>query len=264
MSLEADPREVADAAHTAAQEAQASQAAQDALARLHQLLWAGLMFALAIFAKFPGADLLVSARWYAPGQGFVHAQDPWVVALYDWTPWLGRALVVALALYAALAPALARRWLLRGDAARAAQALGPWRRLALVSVCAALLGPGLLIEGVFKNVVGRPRPVQVSAFGGPDAYQGPFEVGQTPHRHRSFVSSHAAAGFSLLTLGLTCGPVWRRRWLLVGIGAGALVGLGRMLQGGHYLSDIVFAFYSVWLSGLLVAWIDRQWRDRAA
>ncbi len=233
--------------------------AQESLSRLNQLLWAGLMFALAVFAKFPAADLIVSGKWYDLDQGFVLARHPVVLALYDWTPLFGRSLVVCLAVYAMLAPWIARRQAAAGRTEQAERMLGPWRHLAVVAVCCALLGPGLLIEGLFKNVVGRPRPVQVVQFGGIDRYQGPFAMGEDPKNHRSFVSSHAAAGFSLLTLGLTCGPVWRRRWLLIGITTGAAVGTGRILQGGHFLSDIVFAFYSVWLSALLVAWIDRKW-----
>lgn len=236
--------------------------AQEALSRLHQLLWAGLMFALAVFAKFPAADLIVSGKWYDLDQGFLLAKHPVVQGLYDWTPLLGRTLVVCLAVYAMLAPWLARRQAAAGEMARAEAMLGPWRHVAVLSVCCALVGPGLVIEGIFKNTVGRPRPVQVVQFGGVQSFQGPFAIGEDPKHHRSFCSSHAAAGFSLLTLGLTCGPVWRRRWLLIGIATGAAVGAGRILQGGHYLSDIVFAFYSVWLSALLVAWIDRKWFHR--
>jgi len=160
--------------------------------------------------------------------------------------------------YALLAPLLAR-WLAGlGQTAAADRAKGPWRHVAVVSVCCALLGPGLFIEGVLKNVVGRPRPVQVMPFGGPDAYLRPFAHGTDPSSHRSFVSSHAAAGFALISLGVTCGPTWRRRWLLIGMVVGGVVGFGRMLQGGHFLSDIVFAFYAVWLSCELIAWLDRR------
>ena len=110
--------------------------------------------------------------------------------------------------------------------------------------------------------MGRPRPVQVVPFGGTDAYHGPFVPGHDPSNHRSFVSSHAAAGFWLMSLGLTCGPVWRRRWLLIGTVTGAAIGAGRMMQGGHFLSDIIFAFYAVWLSCELVAWADRRLAGR--
>jgi len=229
-----------------------------------RLIWAGLFFALAIFAAFPGLDLLVSARYYSAEHGFFHRDAPLVRALYDWTPLIGRSLVAALALFALAAPLLARWFAHRGQFDKAARCRGSWRHLAAVSVCCALLGPGLLIEGVFKNLMGRPRPVQVIEFGGTDTYRAPFVRGIDPPHHRSFVSSHAAAGFSLISLGLTCGPVWRRRWLLMGLIAGSVVGAGRIMQGGHFLSDIIFAFYSVWLSCELVAWADRRRMARQA
>jgi len=223
-----------------------------------RLIWAGLFFALAIFLKVPGLDLLVSARYYNAESGFFHRHNPLVIGLYDWTPWLGRALVVGLLIYALAAPLVSRWFARRGRADLAERSKGPWRHMATVSLCCALLGPGLLIEGVLKNTVGRPRPVQVVQFGGTETYLGPFVLGEEPGSHRSFVSSHAAAGFALISLGLTCGPVWRRRWFLIGLVTGAVVGLGRMMQGGHYLSDIIFAFYAVWLSCELVAWVDRR------
>jgi lipid A 4'-phosphatase len=58
------------------------------------------------------------------------------------------------------------------------------------------------------------------------------------------------------------GRTWRRRWTLIGLTAGALVGLGRIMQGGHYLSDVVFSFYAVWLSCELVAFGMRRWDQR--
>ena len=87
----------------------------------------------------------------------------------------------------------------------------------------------------------------------------PFERGDNPEAHRSFCSSHAAAGFALMGLGLTCGPVWRRRWFLIGLVSGAVIGAGRIMQGGHYLSDIVFSFYAVWLTSELVAYAFKRY-----
>jgi len=44
-----------------------------------------------------------------------------------------------------------------------------------------------------------------------------------------------------------------------------VVGFGRILQGGHYLSDVLFSFYAIWLSCELVVWWDhRRQRRRAA
>jgi lipid A 4'-phosphatase len=229
-----------------------------------RLIWAGLFFSIALFAEFPGLDLLISAHYYSPQGGFVHRQDPVVMALYNWTPWIGRGLLVVMAVFAMAAPALARRFDARGREAWATACRGAWRHAAVVALCSALVGPGIVIEGVLKNTVGRPRPVQVAFFGGTQAYQGPLALGPDPGSHKSFVSSHAAAGFALMGLGLTCGAVWRRRWFLIGTVTGSAVGLGRVMQGGHFFSDILFAFYAVWLSCELVAWIDRKRMARHA
>lgn len=221
-----------------------------------RLLWAGLFFAVAVYVKFPGLDLLVSARYFDLDLGFFRAKEPLVLALYVWTPILGRILFVVMLLHALLAPWLARALDSMGKTSAAHRCRGPWRHLSTVFVCAALLGPGIAIEGVLKNTVGRPRPVQTVPFGGPETYQGPFTPGDNPGSHRSFVSSHAATGFALMALGLTGSAAARRRWLIIGVVAGSAVGAGRIMQGGHFLSDIIFAFYAVWLSCELVVWLD--------
>lgn len=223
-----------------------------------RLIWAVFFFVLAVYAKFPALDLIVSSRYFDASGGFVHAQDPLVLLLYDWTPPIGRGLALLAALHALFAPLLAKALDASGRPEAAERCRGAWRHVSTVFLCAALLGPGLIIEGVFKNTVGRPRPVQVEAFGGAQPFQGPFAVGDNPEAHRSFCSSHAAAGFALMGLGLTCGPAWRRRWFLIGLVSGAVIGAGRIMQGGHFLSDVIFAFYAVWLSCELVAWVDRR------
>jgi lipid A 4'-phosphatase len=223
-----------------------------------RLIWAGLFFALAIFSKAPGLDLTVAAKYYSAQAGFFHADDPLVRVLYEWTPNTGRGLVILMLVYALIAPLISKWFAARGKTDLARKSAGPWRHSAVLVVCCALLGPGLLIEGLLKDTMGRPRPLHIEQFGGTEVFHGPFELGADTKRHRSFVSSHAAAGFALMSLGLNCGPVWRRRWLLVGVVTGGIIGLGRMMQGAHFLSDIVFAFYGVWLSCELVAWIDRR------
>lgn len=223
-----------------------------------RLIWAVLFFLLAVYAKFPALDLIVSARYFDVTQGFIHAKHPVVQMLYDWTPPIGRALALLAALHALFAPLIAKALRAIGWSQAAHRCNGPWRHVSTVFLCAALLGPGLVIEGVFKNTMGRPRPVQTEPFGGVEAFKGPFERGSNPEAHRSFCSSHAAAGFALMGLGLTCAPTWRRRWFLIGLVGGAVIGAGRIMQGGHFLSDVIFSFYSVWISCQFVAWLDHR------
>ena len=45
----------------------------------------------------------------------------------------------------------------------------------------------------------------------------------------------------------------RRHFLWFGISVGLVVGLGRNIQGNHYLSDVVFAFWLVYGCALVLA-----------
>jgi lipid A 4'-phosphatase len=234
-----------------------SDAALEEAQRLDRYLWAGLLFSAAIFAKFPALDLLVSSRYHHPERGFVLGEAAWVQALHAWTPRVGLTLVALLLLFLTLSPLLA--WVLRHRAGWRDHLMGFGRRTAILALLVAACGPGLLSEGLTKHTVGRPRPVQTDVFGGAAPFQGPFQIGDNPAVHRSFVSSTAAAGYALLGLGLACGPLWRRRWLLIGLATGSVVGLGRILQGGHYLSDVVFSFYAVWLASLAIRWAADSW-----
>lgn len=242
---------------TPTHEGDLDEAGQDG--RGSMLIWAGLFLCMALYAKVPQIDLAFSARYFSAGQGFVHANDPLVRLLYVWTPPIGRTILAVLAVFALTAPLLARLAARLGHSQLARQCVHSWRHMAVIAVICGVIGPGLLIEGIFKNTVGRPRPVQIEQFGGNQPFHGPFQPGDDPDSHRSFVSSHAATGFWLMSLGLTAGPVWRRRWLLIGVVAGAIIGMGRIMQGGHFLSDVIFAFYAVWVPCELVALIDR-WR----
>ena len=219
-----------------------------------RLIWAGLFFAIALFSKIPQLDLMATARYFSPELGFIYRDDPIVQWLYWWTPWIGRGLIVILALVWAFNSLWGKLLLKAGQAAWAEVCTGVLRTVAMLMVIASLLGPGLVIEGIFKNTAGRPRPVQVQELGGTVAYQGPFQWGPNTENHKSFVSSHAAAGFALMGLGLSCGPIWRRRWFWIGTISGGVIGMGRMMQGGHFLSDIIFSFYSVWICCELVRW----------
>lgn len=230
---------------------------REAATRLNRYLLAGLFFAVAVFAKFPVADLWVSARYHHPDLGFALGTVPWVRALEAWTPRVGLGLVALLLLFLTVSPLLG--WLLRAHVLAREAVMGLGRRTAILALLLAACGPGLLSEGLAKHTMGRPRPVQTDVFGGAAPFQGPFQIGDNPAVHRSFVSSTAAAGFSLLGLGLACGPLWRRRWLLIGLTTGGVVGFGRILQGGHYLSDVVFSFYAVWLASLAIRWAADKW-----
>ena len=204
-------------------------------------LYLGVSLALALaFLLFPGIDLAASGLFYAPGEGFPLAD--WApLRIFEHTiPWLTRLIVLV-----CIAGAL---WLaLRG------QPLWRLDRKALVFiVLATALGPGLTANTLLKDHWGRARPYQVAEFGGGKQFTAaPLPVAQC-ERNCSFVSGHAALGFSLVSFALLLPAGWRRRIAIAAaLGFGALIGLGRIAAGHHFLSDVVYAglivFGTSWL-----------------
>jgi membrane-associated phospholipid phosphatase len=69
------------------------------------------------------------------------------------------------------------------------------------------------------------------------------------------VSGHAALGFSLVAFPFLLPPGRSRRYgIAAALAFGALVGLGRMAQGAHFLSDVVYAGLLVYGTTALLHW----------
>lgn len=109
-----------------------------------------------------------------------------------------------------------------------------------------IIGPGLIVDWGLKNHWGRARPKSTVTFGGTALYSPPFSPSQQCLRNCSFVSGHAAAGYSCLVFGAFSQK--RARWLLSSLSLGFLFGLLRVFQGAHFLSDIIFAFFPLWFT----------------
>lgn len=130
-----------------------------------------------------------------------------------------------------------------------------YKRLRIYAVfilLSLILGPGIIVNLVFKDHWGRPRPRQVVEYGGEQTYVLPLSKGTGG---QSFPSGHASVGFSYVVFWF----IWRRRrparafWALIGaISLGALFGMARLTIGAHFLSDILWAFYIPFLTSLVL------------
>ncbi|MCX7645659.1 MAG: phosphatase PAP2 family protein [Rhodobacteraceae bacterium] len=218
------------------------------------LLAAATAAAAAVFVGLPSVDLAVSGLFHDPRSGTWAGAAPWAEALRALFWKATEAAVLGFTLL--LAAALARR----------GRALVP-ARLWAFALGALALGPGLLVNGILKEVWDRARPRMVVEFGGDAAFTPAWVLGGGCAQNCSFVSGEAAGTATLaLVLWLIAGrrlPGRGRAVAAAGLVAATLaVGLQRVASGGHFLSDVVFA----WLlpAGLTLALWRLSGADRAA
>ena len=215
----------------------------------------GLLIALVIagvvglvFGLRPDLDLAISAAFYdpvlklfpldkaAPVQWLRHGAE-WVTILFV------AFILLALALKL-LAPQ--RKTLIPG-------------RAAIFFLAALTLGPGLLVNGILKSEWPRPRPNEVTQFGGFERFLAWWDPRGTCETNCSFVSGEASSAFLMLAPATLVPPPWRALTYTAAILYGLAVGGLRILMGAHFFTDVIFAgvfiFLVVWLvHGLIYRW----------
>ncbi len=191
---------------------------------------AGIGLALIIF---PGIDLFVSRQFFLSdvadrSANFVLASVPAAIFGHEVVMRTFQTLAVVLVLGLLYCSVRLRRLFDLGAM--------QWLFLAL----ALAIGPGLVANVLFKETWDRARPFQIEEFGGPLEFTPPLVLSNQCHHNCSFVSGDAAAGFFLHSFAYVAQR--RRRMIFYGgLGVGLLVGLMRIAQGAHFLSDVLYA-----------------------
>jgi lipid A 4'-phosphatase len=196
-----------------------------------------------VFSAWPALDTAVSALFWLPDiQDFAGKRSAPVMAMYGFIPRFSKFIIAFLAL------AFIASLFDRGNKGRSRRIRYAYLVLVLI------LGPGLVIDVALKGHWGRARPNEITQFGGNARFSAALLPADQCSANCSFVSGHASAGFFFVSLGFLGNTAARRKWTLIGLTLGGIAGLGRISQGGHFLSDVVFAFYFTWFSAWLV-WI---------
>jgi membrane-associated PAP2 superfamily phosphatase len=190
-------------------------------------------------------DLTLSSWFYEPDVGWRYAEAWGWRSLFEFG--LRPAIFMAITAFVVLIGSWLRpAWV-------------PYRRACLVLVLAVALGPGLVVNSILKPYWGRPRPRHVTEFGGMRAFHHWWQPGGLGSG-KSFPSGHAAMGFVMVAGAVLIPQRYRRlRHTAIGValGYGLLLGCGRIVQGGHFFSDVLWA-------GILVVLITYVlWRTLA-
>jgi lipid A 4'-phosphatase len=139
---------------------------------------------------------------------------------------------------------------------------------ALFLIVSLALGPGLLVNVVLKENWARPRPGMVTEFGGDYVFKPWWDPRGTCDSNCSFVSGETSSAVWLTAPALLVPAPWRYAALGAAVLYGVVVAALRMLVGGHFLSDVIFAGIFtglvIWaVHGLLFRWAATRPDDRA-
>jgi lipid A 4'-phosphatase len=199
------------------------------------VLGAALVFG-AVFAAFPQIDLAATGAFF-DGKRFPAASWHWLSVLRNGL-WDISILVVLLS-FAALLTALLRKrdvlWL-------------PARLWAFI-LALYVIAPGLLVNGILKQVWGRARPDTVTQFGGERLFSPFYRISDQCISNCSFVSGEGSGAMALGIVILVV--VWHLRPRLAGwiykmglalaVTVPLVAGVQRVVVGRHFLSDAIFA-----------------------
>ena len=223
----------------------------------------GLFIALALssviallFGIYPELDLKLAALFYdATSKSFPLKLNTLAAIARDGAMWIAWALA-APAIVALLAK------LVRPD--RPLLISGRAMVFLLVTLT---LSAGVLTNLTFKSYWGRPRPVVVTQFNGPDQFVPWWDPRGSCGRNCSFFSGEGATAFWTYAPAALAPPAWRPLAYAAATLFGVTTSVLRMAFGGHFFTDVAAAglvtFIVVWLAyALIYRWPSTRLSDQ--
>jgi len=197
-------------------------------------------------------DLQIAQLFYDPSrQKFLAAFNPAVALMRD------NGVVALVTCASAVVAALVTRMLKRPSR------INPGR-VVLFLVSTLALGPGLVANLILKDHWHRPRPVQVTEFGGNQTYVDWWNPGGSCTRNCSFVSGETSSAAWMFAPAMLAPPQWRVATYAGAAIFTAAIAFVRMAAGGHFFTDVLFAA----LLTLILIWVVHgaifRWRRTAA
>lgn len=189
-----------------------------------------------VFFIFSGLDIWFSRQFYDAKIGFAAQRIPALQWLRD------LAAILIWLIVGALAISLLVKLIRPGKPSP----IAPVKSLFLFSTL--VIGPGILVNGIFKAFWGRPRPIAIEEFGGEFPFVEAWRISGYCDSNCSFVSGEASTAIWLIALALVVPLAWRSRVAIVALVLAVMFSLNRVAFGGHFLSDVLLS----WTMTLLV------------
>ena len=104
----------------------------------------------------------------------------------------------------------------------------------------------IIVNVLLKGFWGRARPNDILELGGEDGFSAWFQYSDACNTNCSFVSGDASVGFSLIVLYLI---TKNKLFFWLSLLSGIILGAVRILEGGHFFSDIL-------MSGLIIYFLS--------
>lgn len=226
----------------------------------------GLLIALAIavvtglvFGLYPGLDLEVAQYFHAFED---HSRNMFALRLFpplmkarDTGLWIG-TILVALAVCALIVKLLLprRRMLISG-------------RATVFLIATMALAPGLLVNVLLKDHWGRPRPIDVTQFGGNQNFVAWWDPRGDCPSNCSFVSGDVAGAAWTFAPAALAPPHWRALAYAAALALAVGMGTIRVMAGAHFPSDVIFAsiftFLIVWITyAVIYRWRRTRFSDK--
>jgi lipid A 4'-phosphatase len=102
----------------------------------------------------------------------------------------------------------------------------------------------IVVNVILKNSWGRARPNDILQLGGSETFTPWFQISDSCINNCSFVSGDASVGFSIISLFFI---TKKSVYLWLSIFFGFLLGTVRVLEGGHFLSDVLIAGFLIFI-----------------
>lgn len=189
------------------------------------LIYIGLVSA--IFDFYPTWDIQISQFFWGVSKGFLLLNPPYLF----WVTWIRR--ILNFSVWACVVISFIGLFWKK------------YRRNFFYILFCFAIAPGLITNVVLKNHWGQPRPIEIQNFGGNLDYQKDWVISNQCPTNCSFVCGDCSAAFIFFAFV----PLIQNRnkkikiALAAGIiGLSVLIGLIRLGQGGHFLSDVLLAY----------------------